>query len=556
MAASDDKKAGRLPRRLGRYILLSRLTGGGMTEVYAAKLAEEVGPGRLLVIKLLPKSLKDDPEAETRFLEEARILLNLTHGNITTAFEFGRSENDRPFLVMEYVPGPSLRRLMDALHERGERLGVPEALFIIAEVSRALSYAHTFTHSLTEGAGIIHRDISPDNIIIATTGQVKLTDFGIAQFTRTRAAGPVFGKAPYVAPEVASGEPPTAGADLYGLGAVLYECLTGAPPLKGKDDKETLDLVKSIPPRSPVDLRKDLPDSLSDFVISLLDKDPKARPASAADVQVELRSLLTRHYSSFTEPDLAKAVRIHFELQDFMEPASKEKLRADLLRAGVELGEDVSTADLLEGGTVRISEDNGKAPRRLLGRTIIGVALVAATLAVGLWLALSRREPAPQETPEERDTDALISANRQDPSPPIKTPAIPQAHQTTPVDDTSAPSSRRDTDQSAKPDPVKPNGHHKSKKHKGTEAVRRHHKSVDTAPRPETEWGWLNINSYPWSYVTVDGRKLTGHTPYRRIKLKSGPHELVFENPELNLRTTKRVTVTAFEENTVGVRLK
>lgn len=126
-----------------------------MTEVYAARLAQEVGPGRLLVIKLLPLSYQDNPDAEVRFLEEARIVMNLTHGNITAAFEFGRAEG-RPFLVMEYVPGPSLHRLLDACAAAGDRLRVQDSLFIIAEVCRALSYAHSFSERNSGQRGIVH----------------------------------------------------------------------------------------------------------------------------------------------------------------------------------------------------------------------------------------------------------------------------------------------------------------------------------------------------------------------------------------------------------------
>jgi serine/threonine-protein kinase len=226
-----------------------------MTEVYAARLAEEVGPGRLLVIKILPKSLKDDPAAEARFLEEARIILNITHGNITAAFEFGR-EDGRPFLVMEYVPGPSLRRLLDSrTRNAGRQLNLQDSLFISREVCRALSYAHSFSDHTGSGKGIIHRDLSPGNILISTTGQVKLSDFGIAEFMHGGFFGPVWGKAPYVAPEVASGSAPSPASDLYSLGTVLYECLTGVPPILGENDKETLKLVTTVQPEPPSAIR-------------------------------------------------------------------------------------------------------------------------------------------------------------------------------------------------------------------------------------------------------------------------------------------------------------
>ena len=118
---TTEGRHGPLPRRLGRYILLRELHGGGMTEVYNARFAKEIGPVRPLVIKLLPQGTESDTNAEARFLEEARIVLNLTHGNIATAFEFSRAEG-RPFLVMEYIPGPSLKSLIRSARKQNQPL--------------------------------------------------------------------------------------------------------------------------------------------------------------------------------------------------------------------------------------------------------------------------------------------------------------------------------------------------------------------------------------------------------------------------------------------------
>ena len=175
----------------------------------------------------------------------------------------------------------------------------------------------------------------------------------------------------------------------------------------------------------------------------------------------------------------------------------------------------------------------------------VGGAFIAAALAVGLWIASS--DPLPEKTtvPVERE------------GVPLQRKAVEKK-----VSSTVTP---RDTGQDEAPPPpvVKAKNHHppRTKYAQGgsdepKKTVQNPHSGDVASAKAEQEWGWLNINSYPWSYVSVDGRKLSGHTPYRRVRLKSGAHELVFENPELNLRTTKSIEVIAFEEANIGVRLK
>ncbi|MCP4674740.1 MAG: protein kinase [Deltaproteobacteria bacterium] len=511
-----------------------------MTEVYTARLAEEVGPGRLLVIKLLPQTSKDDPDEEIRFLEEARIVLNLTHGNITAAFEFGRAE-ERPFLVMEYVPGPSLRRLLDSCREQKRLLEIQDSLFIIREVFRALSYAHSFSDHAGKEHGLVHRDISPDNILISTAGQVKLTDFGIAQFVQRGLLAPVWGKAAYIAPEVVAGNPPTPASDMYSLGAVLYECLVGVPPFKGDTDEETLELVRTQIPDAPSTLRDGIPDALDSHVLRLLSKDPEERPSPASEAEVEVGSLLSEAYSSYTEPALAKAVRRYFPTDEFFGDT-----RGDFIRASL-------SNDRLAGRTVPLGDENRASPKQedapsktpfVFGVVALVVLVAIVILGIRLWDDKKPPPPAPIAT-----TPTESNETREIPAALVSSDAgtlVPKAIK--PVEN----------DALKKGATKKPPRIARSKKvnkseviHKGSTGDR--HKKPDVA---ETEWGWLNINSYPWSYVTVDGKKLDGHTPYRRVKLSRGSHTLVFTNPDLGLKATRKVIVKSWEETSIGARLE
>jgi hypothetical protein len=521
---------------------MSRLRQGGMTEVWAARLAEEVGPGRPLVIKILPHSMEKMREAEARFLEEARIVLNLTHGNIATAFEFGR-EDERPFLVMEYVPGPSLKSLLASLREKGELMKTADAVFIAREVARALSYAHSF--STTEGkGGIVHRDISPDNILISTAGQVKLTDFGIATFMDSGLLSSVWGKAAYIAPEVAKGGPAGPQSDLYGLGAVFYECLAGVPPIRGEDDGETLKLILSAEPKPLAEYRQDIPVSIERFAADLLNKDPAQRPASASQAELSLRSLLGEAHSSYTETVLAKTIARHFKKGEFFDENAGDRLRAGLLSAGMELEGKWTTAELLATRTVPLGEGPEKEvvekkvveKKRATRLFVLAATAIVLGFAAVLALMPGNGEKAVESVAA---TDRGFQTNAESSPVSVESPQKEEPPLTV---------EQRPGDGEETPSPAK-----------AVSAVKRRASKGDKEKEPsdkEVEFGWLNINSHPWSYVSVDGDRLDGHTPYRKIKVKSGHHKLVFENPQLEIKTTQDVQVKAWEEMNVGVRLE
>lgn len=530
-----------------------------MTEVYAAKLAEEVGPGRALVIKVLPKTAVDDPDAEARFLAEARIILNLTHGNITAAFEFARDDAGRPFLVMEYVPGPSLRRLCIAAEKVGAKLDIPDALFVTAEVLKALSYAHSFS-VVNEGgsSGIIHRDISPDNVVISTSGQVKLTDFGIAEFTQTRIAGPIFGKPAYIAPETAAGTAPSFASDLYSTGVVLYECLTGKPPFKGETDKHTLALSASETLQPPSALRSGVSETLDALLLELLDKDPQKRPKSASLVEVRLRAILQQSVPEYTEFHLAKTVGTYFKPSAFNPMETGDGLRASLLAAGISVSGLETTDDLLTGGTVPLSVlDSQKTvspstkPFRWAKVVWMGAILLAAVVVAVRILLPIRPDKADAIFAAQSHTDINTAENTV-----IEVPDSQSQSQSVPsdlvhiTDDVEPPAAN------AVPNTEAPSSRIIVKRRPPTAKPQATTKTTKKPPPDAGEWGWLNINSYPWSFVSVDGNRLEGHTPYRRIKLRAGPHTLVFENPDLALKAVQKVTVSSWEETNIGVRLK
>ncbi|QCO96414.1 PASTA domain-containing protein [Arthrobacter sp. 24S4-2] len=249
----------------GRFQLTTRIAIGGMGEVWKAK---DLILGRIVAIKVLKEEYTGDPGFLQRFRAEARHTALLNHVGIANVFDYGEEEGSA-YLVMELVPGHPL----SAIIEREQVLSPDRTLSMIAQTARALSVAHS--------QGLVHRDIKPGNLLITPEGRVKVTDFGIARLadqvplTQT---GQVMGTAQYLAPEQATGQTATGASDIYSLGVIGYECLTGRRPFSGESQIAiALAQVNDAPPPLP----ETLPTPVRALLMSMLAKDPKNRPANA-----------------------------------------------------------------------------------------------------------------------------------------------------------------------------------------------------------------------------------------------------------------------------------
>jgi serine/threonine protein kinase len=260
----------------GRYRLEQPLGHGGMATVY---LARDEQLDRAVAVKLLAEKLADDATFRKRFLREARLAARLSHPNVVSVYDAGETEDGRPYIVMEHVEGVTLADLM---RERG-RLSAAEAVGLAVQACRGLAHAHA--------AGLVHRDVKPQNLLLRLDGTLKVADFGIARAAETTAltqAGTVLGTAAYLSPEQATGDEVTSAADVYSLGAVLYELLTGRLPY---ELDSLVDLVEkqargSIAPVS--ELSPEVPHHVEDAVMHSLARNPAYRPASAEALAREL----------------------------------------------------------------------------------------------------------------------------------------------------------------------------------------------------------------------------------------------------------------------------
>jgi serine/threonine-protein kinase len=240
----------------GRYVLFDRIGRGGMANIFLARADTSLGGSRLCVVKQILTELGNDSTFERALIAEAKLAARLTHANVVQVFDLGR-ESDRLFIAMEYVEGFDLNQLLRALSKAQLALPAEFALFVIREVLRALDYAHRVKDDEGRLLGLVHRDVSPSNVLISFEGEVKLCDFGIARAMSAHddeseiAVPRVVGKSAYMAPEHARGEPIDARADVFAAGILLWELSAGRRLYRGSEEEMLAQAKQAEIPQLP-----------------------------------------------------------------------------------------------------------------------------------------------------------------------------------------------------------------------------------------------------------------------------------------------------------------
>ncbi|HZS37479.1 MAG TPA: serine/threonine-protein kinase [Polyangia bacterium] len=285
------------PTRFGQYQLTAHLGRGGMADVFRAVATGAAGFERIVVVKKILGPYNDDPSFVSMFINEAKIAAQLTHPNIVQVYELGEVDGEY-FMAMEYVKGLDLVHALRWLAKSGERRSFPPeaAAYIAREICRGLACAHEHTDEHGAPQPIIHRDVSPHNIMLTYDGQVKLLDFGIAKAmfsareeTRT---GALKGKIAYMSPEQTEGGSPGPESDLFATGVVLYEMLVGKRLFKGENDFETLQRVKTMVVPPPSRLASGVPRELDEVTLRALERDRSQRYRRAGQMARDLDGYL------------------------------------------------------------------------------------------------------------------------------------------------------------------------------------------------------------------------------------------------------------------------
>lgn len=295
----------------GRYLLVEELAAGGMGQVYRAMLRGGPGFEKEVALKRVLRELGEDDEFVMRFGDEARIASTLSHGNIVQVFDFGEHEGEF-YLAMEFVDGPDLGTLLQAAHQAQQPIPRPAALYIAAEFCRGLAAAHQRRDARGEPTPVVHRDVSPQNVIVSRAGEVKVTDFGIAKAAdnalRTK-TGMLMGKVRYMAPEQARAEGVDARADVFAAGCVLFEMLAGRPLFDGPTPESVLLAVVQSPIPRVSEVATNVPDGLDAILERALDRDREHRYADGAAFARDLERLLHVVAPAYSRDDLAALVR-------------------------------------------------------------------------------------------------------------------------------------------------------------------------------------------------------------------------------------------------------
>lgn len=283
-------------RPYGRYRLLGPIATGGMSEVFRATRTGVEGFEKVVAVKRILPHLSSNEDFVDMFVQEAKMVAPLSHPNIVQIFDLGRVE-DSYYIAMEFVEGRDLRAILKRSRSAGKRLSVDLAALVVMKVGAALEYAHRQKDAEGNELRIVHRDVSPQNILVSNEGEVKLVDFGIAK-AATKAShtdsGSLRGKLLYMSPEQAWGRPLDKRSDIFSLGAVFYEMLTGHLLFSGRSDKSILERVREARFAKPSSLNRAVPIELEAVVTRALQKNPDNRYADAAEMLADLEIYL--HY--------------------------------------------------------------------------------------------------------------------------------------------------------------------------------------------------------------------------------------------------------------------
>ena len=277
----------------GEYYVYEKLGTGGMAIVHRAEKRSLAGFTRPVALKRMLPHVADNPEVVRSFMYEAKLASRLAHANIAQAYDLGKID-DTYFIAMEYVPGPTLTQVLHQCVLAAGAMPLPLAVAVLTQLCEALDYAHGLTDDAGKPLGIVHRDVSPGNVIVSTTGLVKLIDFGIAKATNLQShtkVGTIKGKFAYMAPEYVAAAQIDARGDLFGLGVMAHEMLTNRRLFHAKSDMETVQNVIEMPIQPPSRWVPDIPYALDDIVMVALQRDRTQRWQNAGAMAAALRGV-------------------------------------------------------------------------------------------------------------------------------------------------------------------------------------------------------------------------------------------------------------------------
>lgn len=297
--------------QFGPYKLIERISVGGMAEVYKATEHGVEGFERTVAVKRILPHIAEDDEFITMFKDEAKIAGQLNHGNIAQIYNLGQ-QGDSFYIALEYVAGKDLRNIFTRCQQQGRPMPIAQACFVVMKICEGLDYAHNKRDKHGRHLNIVHRDVSPPNILVSYEGEVKLIDFGVAKaagrVSRTQ-AGILKGKFGYMSPEQVRGMPLDRRSDVFSLGVVLYEVLVGNRLFQGDTDFATLEMVRTVDVALPSSKNPEISKDLETIIMKSLSGEPETRFQTAMELHDELQAFMFQHGMFYSRKDLAAWMR-------------------------------------------------------------------------------------------------------------------------------------------------------------------------------------------------------------------------------------------------------
>jgi eukaryotic-like serine/threonine-protein kinase len=555
---------------LGRYQLVGKLASGGMAEVFLAKVAGPMGFEKKVVVKRILPHLAEDPSFIEMFFAEARLVAHLDHPHIVQIFELGEADGAY-FIAMEYIDGLNLRVLLKRVLAAGERLPLALCAKIVSAACEGLAYAHGFVDASTgTSLDLVHRDISPDNILVSSHGAVKLADFGIAkaanQVHRTQ-TGVVKGKLAYMSPEQVEAKPLDARADLYALAVVLYELLTGRRPFEAESETALMLAILHNAPTPVTHYRDDVPLPVQRILTRALAKEREARYPSCRELQLDLERYLrtvdepvgsvdiARWVARFSAPgtEAAKTPNVKLLLETPSSPslaapvattrssasptqsrtqslgATQDTKDAPLVQEEASLLDDVTRTDPTR--TQAPSAPASPWPRRLaLGASVLAVV----TAGLGVWRMSAVAPALPAATPQ---APAMSAASPVPPPSPTPAPVAPPASEPTP---TGVAAGSAGTAPGGDVEPTE----------QTREPVQ---EDTPTPPRPAEQHAQpasFRVESSPAGLVKVNG-KSQGRSPVLVKGIPAGTARVEVSDPQLGFSKTQTFKLKSGDNGTL-----
>ena len=408
-----------LPRQFGKYTLLRKLASGGMAELYLALHRSVAGFEKLVVIKRILPQMNQDQAFIDMLLHEARIAATLSHPNIVQTFDVGQFEGAY-FIAMEHIHGEDIRTIVRGMRKKNvTEFPLSHALSIVLGVCAGLAYAHEKRDLHGKTLSIVHRDISPQNIVITFTGDVKVVDFGIAKsehFVEEQKGGQLKGKVPYMSPEQAAGNEIDWRSDIFAAGVILFELTTGRRLFKGQNEFETLKLITEREYPLPSDVAPNYPLALERVVMKALAKDRDKRYQSAREMQADLEAFVRNERIPVSTVSLSAWMQMLFEekLAQQNEALHDIKQLADAIAAQHPLTNDAPFVSGMTGVFPAVDLTTQSQPGSASGQVasippvtvarksplglVMGGLLVALAVGGGLLYATRQKTPLPVES--------------------------------------------------------------------------------------------------------------------------------------------------------------